>query len=87
MGEGGGGMDETQGGGGGMQNQGREGRRGRMAMGSLVLSIVREELASWRGAAAITIVAVAMAMARAATRTRKLADCQCVAERDEGDGR
>ncbi len=40
MGKGGGGTDdEMQGGGGGTQNQGRG--RGRMAMGNLVLSVVR----------------------------------------------
>jgi hypothetical protein len=47
MGEGGGGTDETPGGGGGMQNQGRGGRRGGIAMGSLALGIIGGELASW----------------------------------------
>jgi hypothetical protein len=58
-----------------------------MTMGSLVLSVIGGELASWRGAGAIAITAAATATARAAAQTRKLADRQHAAERDEGDWR
>jgi hypothetical protein len=87
MGKGGGETDETRGGGRGTQNRGRGGRRGGMAMGSLVLGVIGGELASWRGAAATAITAAATATARAAIHTRKLADHQRAAKRDEGDRR
>jgi hypothetical protein len=77
--------NEMRGGGGGMQNQGRGGRRGGVAMGSLVLGVVGEELASWKGVVVIAIAATATA--RAAAQTRKLVDCQRATERDEGDWR
>jgi hypothetical protein len=88
MGKGRGGTDKMHGGGGGMRDRGRGGRRGGMAMGSLVFDVFRKKLASWRGAVAITITVAAMVTttARVAAKTRKLADCQRAAERDEGVG-
>jgi hypothetical protein len=54
-----------------------------MAMGSLVLGIIRGELALWRGAMAIAIAVVA----RVAAWKRKLTDRQRVVDRDKGDWR
>ncbi len=66
MGKGGGGTDnEMQGGGGEMQNRRR---RGRMAMGSLMLGIVRRNLLVERGGriAILAVAATATAMAMVA---------------------